>query len=125
MADYKKLIQDQVAKAFELLKQGNLTKEAVVRYFVSEGKYDAETDKKPIVWDSTDPVTVIVVKPSYGDVKERNVVFTDAKLLVPGTAIPKEPDTDTDRVLMDGREWNIRKSVGVPGEGIYILFVNL
>lgn len=123
MADYGDLLKRLVADAIQNKVQG-LNKKVTFRFFVSAGQYDPETDSEAAVFNDVPDVVVIAAKPTFEDVTKRNVVFTDMKLLVPGTAIPKEPQTDTDAVIVDGEEWQVRKTVGVPGGSLYIVFIH-
>jgi hypothetical protein len=124
MADYSTLINKLVGNAFSKQLPG-LTKQIEIHYYVSAGTYDEDTDTTEPVWSKYKDITCVAAKPTMADVTDRGALFSDTKLIVPGTFIPGEPDTDTDRVIMGGKEWNIRKVVGVPGEGVWLIFVNL
>jgi hypothetical protein len=126
MANLKTLIDQQIANAFNnILAPGGLTVEITVRFLVSNGEWDPVTEETNPIYNDVPKVTCVLAKPGSTDVKDHGVSLTDGKLIIPGTFIPQEPDTDTDRVILNGREWNIRKGVGVPGQGVYILYVNL
>ena len=123
MADYGALARRLVANAINTQLPG-LTKEIVVRFYVSEGTYDPETDTTTPVYDDTDPFKVVAAKPTFEDVSDQSVNRNDTKLLVPGLSVPKSPRNDVDKVTMDGTEWNIRKVIGVPGDPLYLVFVH-
>lgn len=126
MANLKEIIDQQVANMFNnVLAPGGLTEEVTIRFWVSEGTYDAESDTTVPVWNDVEEVKVVVAKPGFDDTKGNSpVVFTDAKLIIPGTFVPSEPEVDTDKVIRaNGEEWDIRKCVGVPGQGVYIVFI--
>lgn len=125
MADYKALIEGIVANVFTNLLPG-LTVEITVRYFVSAGEYDEELDTINPIYRDKVCKNVVLAKPIFADVTERGAMFSDTKLIIPGLSLPDGmPDADTDRVLMpDGIEWNVRKTLGVPGDGAFFLFVN-
>lgn len=119
------IIKQQVSNAFtNILAPGGLTESVTVRYFVSEGVFDVEADTAEPVYNDVNDVVVVVTKPSFDDVKDHKVVFTDAKLVIPGPFLPAEPEVDTDKVIRaNGEEWDIRKVVGVPGGGVWLVFI--
>ncbi|ARK07412.1 hypothetical protein LAV_00012 [Sphingobium phage Lacusarx] len=121
--DYGALMKRLVADAIKN-KMGGLTKTVTFRFFVSAGTYDPDTDSVTPVYEDVSDVVVVAAKPTFDDVTQRNVVFSDMKLLVPGTSIPKEPQTDTDMVIVNNEEWQVRKTVGVPGESLYLVFIH-
>lgn len=119
--DYKVLIENLVADAMGKLP--GLTKTVTVRYFVSDGVYDAETDTTNPVYDDVEGVVCVAAKPTFADIENHRVQFSDTKLIIPGKFLPKEPENDSDKVTLNGQEWTIKKVVGVPGEGAYLVFV--
>jgi hypothetical protein len=124
MADYSALSRTLVANAFKTQLPG-LTKKVTVRYFVSKGDYDVESDSENVVYKDVPDIIVVAAKPTFEDVRDRNAVFSDTKLLIPGAFLERELESDTDSIIMpDGLEWNVRKCIGVPGESIYLVFVN-
>jgi hypothetical protein len=124
MADYSVLSRTLVANAFRTQMKG-LTDLVTLRYLVSKGEYDVESDTTKDVYEDVKDVIVVAAKPTFEDVRDRNAVMTDTKLLIPGLFMPRELKNDTDSVLMpDGFEWNVRKCVGVPGKSIYLVFVS-
>lgn len=131
MADYGQLARDLVANAINNQLPG-LTKDIVIRFFVSEGEYDAEADTTTPVYQNTTPFKVVAAKPTFEDVQEYEVNRKSIKLLVPGKSVSKQPANDVDKVLIGkivngvltgATEWNIQKVVGVPGDPLYLVFV--
>lgn len=131
MADYGQLARDLVANAINNQLPG-LTKDIVIRFFVSEGEYDAENDTTTPVYQNTTPFKVVAAKPTFEDVQEYDVNRKSIKLLVPGKSVAKQPTNDVDKVLIGktvngvltgATEWNIQKVVGVPGDPLYLVFV--
>lgn len=119
------IIKQQVSNAFtNVLGPGGLTESVTVRYFVSEGDFDVEADTAVPVFNDVPAVLAVIAKPSFDDVKDHKVIFTDAKLVIPGPFLPAEPQTDTDKVIRaNGEEWDIRKVIGVPGGSVWLVFI--
>lgn len=119
------IIKQQVANAFtNVLGPGGLTENVTVRYFVSAGEFNVEEDTAVPVYNDVADVLAVVAKPSFDDVKDHKVIFTDAKLVIPGPFLPAEPQADTDKVTRaNGEEWDIRKVVGVPGGSVWLVFI--
>jgi hypothetical protein len=114
-----------VSNAFtNILGPGGLTESVTVRYYVSAGEFNVEEDTAVPVFNDVTDVLAIVSKPSFDDVKDHKVIFTDAKLVIPGPFLPSEPQADTGKVVRaNGEEWDIRKVVGVPGGSIWLVFI--
>jgi hypothetical protein len=119
------IIKRQIANAFtNTLGPGGLTESITVKYFVSAGDFDVEEDTAVPVFNDVEEVLAVVAKPSFDDVKDHKVIFTDAKLVIPGPFLPAEPQADTDKVIRaNGEEWDIRKVVGVPGGSVWLVFI--
>lgn len=119
------IINQQVSNAFtNVLGPGGLTESVTVRFFVSAGEFDVEEDTAVPTYNDVAGVLAVVAKPSFDDVKDHKVIFTDAKLVIPGPFLPSEPQADTDRVIRaNGEEWDIRKVVGVPGGSVWLVFI--
>lgn len=119
------IIKQQVSNAFtNILGPGGLTESITLRYFVSDGVFDVENDTTTPVHNDVADVLAVVAKPGFDDVKDHKVVFTDAKLVIPGPFLPSEPQVDTDKVIRaNGEEWDIRKVVGVPGGSVWLVFI--
>jgi len=119
------IIKQQVSNAFtNILGPGGLTESVTLRYFVSEGVFDVENDTAAPVFKDVPAVLAVVSKPGFDDVKDHKVIFTDAKLVIPGPFLPSEPQVDTDKVIRaNGEEWDIRKVVGVPGSSVWLVFI--
>jgi hypothetical protein len=119
--DYAALTQRLVFDAIKNKTKG-LNKKVTFHFYVSEGEYDPESDTKAPVYKDVPDVVVIAAKPGFEDVKDSPIVRTDVKLLVPGLAIPQEPQVDVDKVTMNGALWDVKECIGVPGESLYIVF---
>ncbi len=119
------IIKQQVANVFtNVLGPGGLTEEMTVRYFVEAGVFDVENDTAVPTYNDVEEVLTVVSKPGFDDVKDHKVIFTDAKLIIPGIFLPAEPQVDTDKVIRaNGEVWDIRKVIGVPGQGAWIIFI--
>ncbi len=119
------IIKQQVSNAFtNILGPGGLTESVTVRYFVSAGVFDVDADTAVPVFNDVSDVLAIVSKPGFDDVKDHKVIFTDAKLIIPGPFLPTEPEVDTDKVIRaNGEEWDIRKVVGVPGSSVWLVYI--
>lgn len=124
MTNFKNLIDQQVTRAFDsLLTPGQLTEAVTFKRFISAGQYDPVLDTTTVVWEDT-PVSAIVSKPTEDDMKDHGVIGSDAKLVFPGSKLTYDPETDTDKVVRaNGELWDIRKTVGVPGRGVLIVFI--
>jgi hypothetical protein len=120
--DYAALTQKLVADAIGNKLPG-LTKTVTLHYFVSDGGYDAESDSNSPVYNDVTGVVCIAAKPTFADVQDHGAVFTDTKLVIPGTSMPAELQVETDKVTLDGKEWQVRKCVGVPGRSVFLVFV--
>ncbi len=127
--DFGALTQNLVADAIKNKLPG-LTKTVVLHYFVSDGGYDPETDSNSPVYDDVPDVVCVAAKPTFQDVQDHGAVFTDTKLIIPGKFVPKELQPETDKVsIIDkftqaAETWEVRKCVGVPGDSVFIVFVN-
>lgn len=119
------IIQQQVSKAFtNILAPGGLTESVTVKYFVSAGTFDVAADTAEPVWNNVAGVTAVVARPSADDAKNHAVLFTDAKLVIPGPFLPSEPQAETDKVIRaNGEVWDIRKVVGVPGQSVWLVYI--
>lgn len=119
------IINQQVSNAFtNILGPGGLTESVTLRYYVADGVYDVDTDTTTPTYNDVEEVLAVVAKPGFDDVKDHKVVFTDAKLVIPGPFLPSEPQVDTDKVIRsNGEEWDIRKVVGVPGGSVWLVFI--
>jgi hypothetical protein len=92
-----------------------LTKTVVVRYFVSNGGYDAESDSYQNVYNDVAGVVCIAAKPTFADVSNYQVVHTSTKCIIPGKFLPSEAAARYRHVQIDGVWWQITKVVEVPG----------
>lgn len=121
----KKLLDDQVAKAFTgVLGKGQLTEDITLRYISGQPVYNPITDTTTN--DSTDVEIedVVICKVTDEDVKNYNVMEAEAKVLIPGKFLTTLPEADTDRVIRaSGHEWTIMRRAEVPGGSIVILFI--
>lgn len=119
------IIKQQVTNAFtNVLAPGGLTESITAKYYVSDGVYDVETDTTQPVWNDVPDVLAVVAKPSFDDVKDHKVIFTDAKLVIPGPLLPAELQADTDKVVRaNGELWDVRKVIGVPGGSVWLVFI--
>lgn len=132
MADYAALIQNLVGNAFTgILAPGGLTETISLRYKTGEGVYDPENDTINTTYSDTDGVIAIAAKPTFEDVRDHNVVFSNTKLILQGVQVPSDLQVETDKVVRNMgteavpnlQEWNVTKTVGVPGRGIFIVFI--
>lgn len=124
MTNFRALIDREVTKAFNnLLVPGELTEKVTFQYFQSAGAYDPVTDTTSVVYEDVE-ADVIVSKPTEDDAKDHGIIRSDTKLVLPGSALPTDPQVDTDKVLRaNGEVWDIRRTVGVPGRGIVLVFI--
>lgn len=120
----KDIIDQQVANAFNnVLAPGGLTETVQFRVFKGQGEYDVENDTYETTYEDTE-VVVVVTKPGFDDVKNHEVIFSDAKLIFPGSFLAIDPEPDTDKVIRaNGEEWDVKKVVGVPGRGVLIVYI--
>lgn len=118
-------IKTMVSNAFtNILGPGGLTETVTVKYFVSAGTFDVEEDTAEPEYNDVEDVLAVVAKPSFDDVKDHKVIFTDAKLVIPAPFLPSEPQADTGKVVRaNGELWDIRKVVGVPGSSVWVIFI--
>lgn len=120
--DFGALTQNLVADAIKNKLPG-LTKTVTLHYFVSNGVYDVESDSYSTVYNDVAGVVCIAAKPTFQDVQQHNAVFTQTKLIIPGKFMPSDLKAETDKVTMDGEEWQVKKFVGVPGRAVFLVFV--
>ena len=133
MSDYKTLIDTIVADVFANRLPG-LTVDIVIRYYISAGVYNAETDDESPVYENLYIPNVVKAKPTFEDVRDRGAVLNNTKLIVPGQQITREFKTEVDRVVVGGKlvdgvivgrkDTNIAKVVGVPGDSVWLIYVN-
>ncbi len=97
-------------------------KEVTFDFLTSTGDYDAENDSVNEVYDSYGPFEVPVVRTTSEDLSQYSVEKTDSKIIVPGNWLPNAMEA-SDRVRIAGQIWVVRKTVDVPGNVVYILFV--
>lgn len=124
MTNFKALIDREVTKVFDnLLTPGELTEAVTFKYFQSAGAYDPITDTTTVVYEEV-TASAVVSKPTEDDAKDHGIIRSDTKLVIPGSALPTDPQVDTDKVVRaNGEEWDVRKTVGVPGRGIVLVFI--
>ena len=127
MARLADIVAKQIDQSFtNIFGKGGFTEEITFRFFQTAGEYDVETDTQADVFNNITVKDVIVAKPGSDDMKDNQEVFvTDAKLIIPGLKLPAAPEPDTDKVIRDGLEWDVRKTVGVPGDAVIIVFIYL
>ena len=119
-------IKQRVAQMYtKTLGPGGLTETMTFMYYVSAAtSFDVENDMHEPTWQTVAGVQAVVAQPTDDDMKKSDVVVSDAKLVIPGVFLPREPNVETDRVIRaDGTEWNIRKVKGVPGGSLWIVFI--
>ena len=97
-------------------------KPVTFEYLESEGVYDAENDTRNPVYNPSITLNVPCLRPTTEDLNNLGVEIKDTKLIVPGNWLPRELEA-SDRVVIGGKQAVVRKTVGVPGEVIYIIFV--
>ena len=122
----KRTIDRAITDAFDnILGPGELTEDMTMRYLVSIGDFDVEDDNQIVEVDDLPLTNIIVAKPTSDDMKKNtNVLGTDAKLIIPGTKLTRTPEADTDKVIrFTDQEWDIRKVVGVPGDGVVVVYI--
>lgn len=119
------IVLQQVNSLFtNILGPGGFTEEVTFRIYDEEGTFDVENDTFEPTYKDYPGVLAVVSKPGFDDAKNHGVIFTDAKLVIPGLGLVIDPDVDTDKVIRaNGEEWDIRKVVGVPGRGALIVFI--
>lgn len=119
------IIKQQVVNAFvKTLAPGGLTETVQFKFLTSAGVFNVEDDTTTAAYNTVPDVLAVVAKPGFDDTKNSNVIFSDAKLIIPGPFLPQEPEPDTDMVVRaNGEEWAIRKVVGVPGQSVWIVFI--
>lgn len=124
MANFKEIIDREIAKAYNnLLTPGGLTERVSFQLFQSAGTYDPISDTTPVVYTPV-AADVVVSKATEDDAKDHGVIRSDTKLVVPGSSLLTDPQVDTDKVTRaNGEVWEIRKTVGVPGRGIILVFI--
>lgn len=127
MARLADIVAKQIDQSFtNIFGKEGFTESIIFKFFQTAGEYDAETDTQADVFNDITVKDVIVAKPSSDDMKEhQEVVATDAKLIVPGLKLPAAPEVDTDKVMRGGLEWDVRKTVGVPGDAVILVFIYL
>ena len=114
-------------KAIEASFKGPLKeflKEVTFEYFESEGEYDAENDTVNPVYNPQITKLVPVLRPTIEEVTNHGIEVNTSKIIVPGHYLPRALEA-SDRVLIAGVEAPISKTVGVPGDVVYILFVKI
>lgn len=125
MANLAQIIDRQITNAFDkLLAPGGLTEQVTFKFFVSDGAYDIETDTIATAWNDVPGVSVVAAKPTYDDMKQHGAIAADMKLILPASKLPSKPEADTDKVVRaNGEEWDVRKTIEVPGGAIYIVYI--
>ena len=124
MPNFKAIIDKQVNNAFDkLLAPGGLTEAVDFKFFVSSGVYDVENDTYNTEWNTVEKVAVIASKATEDDRKDHGAISSDTKLVLPAAKLPSKPETDTDKVIRGGEEWDVRKTAEVPGDSIYLVFI--
>ncbi|USM11590.1 head-tail connector [Citromicrobium phage vB_CbaS-RXM] len=99
-------------------------KEVTFEYFESDGEYDAENDTRTPVYNPRITKEVPVLRSTVEDMNNHGVESNTSKIIVPGHYLPKELQA-SDRVMIGQVQAPISKTVGVPGEVVYILFVKI
>lgn len=124
MADYKDLASKLVLDAI-LNKIPGLNVKFDLTYVLSEGEYDPETDTTEPELNVIKDITGVKVKPEFRDTENHGVKWNQTKLLVPGLLIPAEPNVDTDYVTMGNKRYGIHKTLGTPGDPLWIIFLKV
>lgn len=125
MPNFKKLIDREINKGFDnFFQRGNLTEEVTFRFMGEAGEYNVETDSIDVSYVDVGGIHPIVGSPSEDDMRDNDVLKTDATLTLPTAKLPQKPAADTDKVIRaNGELWDIRKVMGVPGESIYCIYI--
>lgn len=97
-------------------------KEVNFDYLSSAGEYDPETDSTTPVYTTEGPFKVPCLRPTTEDMDKLGVEVSDLKIIVPGNYLSKSMET-SDQVRIGTEVWKVRKTVGVPGEVIYTIYV--
>lgn len=118
----KAMIQGQVKNAMAMLKRMGLG-EVLTYYHVTTPAYDPTTG---VVTDNATVYSGIsAVLPGFS-LEEKDdsvVVLTDRKALIAYIDMPIEP-TDRDYfTTADGTKWEVKRSLGVPGDSLLKLHV--
>lgn len=121
----KRTIENAIGDAFDnILGPGELLENITLRFFDAMGTYDVEDDTQATTVTNVTVTNVLAAKPTTDDQRQQNVLGTDVKLVIPGRKISRIPQADTDKVIRNGtEEWDIRKVVGVPGNGVVVCYV--
>lgn len=116
---FKSLIRNQVQNAFKIL--GDLAPE-VTYYSVDVGTYDPATDERGNV-ETPYTVRAVLARFKFGEVYDDVSVTTDYKALISAADLPVSPTENDYIVTADGKRYEVRKGLGVPGESLHIVHV--
>jgi len=115
--DLKKIVQD----GFKVAQASAGVLERITYQSIQVGAYNPTTDKHAL---TVTPYEFDAALPrfKFGEVYDDVVVTTDLKCLFPAINLPVDISPN-DRVLAKGKVYEVRKSLGVPGESLHILHI--
>lgn len=121
MADLASIAEKNIVAAFKGPLKPFL-KAVTFQFFLSEGEYDPETDTTTNNYESVGPKSVPCLRPTVEEMSNYGVESAHQKIIIPKSYIPREMQP-SDRILVGQEEWTLVKTLGVPGEVVYIIFV--
>lgn len=121
MADFVSIAEKNIIAAFKGPLKPFL-KDVTFEYFLSEGEYDPETDTVSNAYETIGPKKVPCLRPTVEEMSNYGVESAHQKIIIPKSYVPREMQP-SDRIKIGQDEWTLAKTLGVPGEVVYIIFV--
>jgi hypothetical protein len=121
MADLAALAERQIIAAFNGPLKPFL-KEVSFEFLQAEGEYDPDTDTISNSYEVVGPKLVPCLRPTVEEMSNYGVEAAHQKIIIPKSYLPREMQA-SDRIKIGTEEWTLSKTLGVPGEVVYIVFV--
>jgi len=118
----RKLVADMVATAFDAI--GDLKDDVTYVQYV-EGAYDTETSSPTYTENRFDNVPALFTSFTEDEKDNEVMVLKDKKVLIPAKRFPAVLKSATEDTIIDGKgkTWNVRRYLGIVGEGLHIFHV--
>lgn len=116
---YRSLIKGFVATAFKTI--GDL-KDTVEYHHVIAGTVDPDTDEQMLDTDDPETFECAKVKLTDEEVDYFPGPLITERLLIPWNVISLVP-AEADYVIIAGIRWEVRRFKGVPGESLWIVYI--
>lgn len=122
---FKSLLEQQVGNVFDIL--GQTDGLAPNPSFLQNGgqTYNATARTYTTATTEHSNIPMVLARFKVEEIDAEVVVTTDLKALIPAIKMPVEPQIGDKILTADNKTYNVERSLGVPGDSLYILHVRL